>query len=284
MNKEQGLRDIDWTNNIYRDAKKVKELLKVKYNTDFKNSARFEKDWRKLHMQGGGFTKSVRINENVIQNETNGLKFISKEIKEGNIDSNVYKAIKTHNDFKKFSISTGGISSKIEFGYGYYESTYKYAQAPGIDNAFWLTNVYWSNWEGWEIDINEGWTSGLTDYKSKILKWGNGYNDGVGASNKGAFGEKGSTQQQDRLRDFNTFGLLYTPNIIRWYVNDIEYYSVTPSSPFTNRKNNKGERIGFVAGNMQVKFTNGFTDSVVKTKDEDLWKSEMIVKNFTFYN
>lgn len=272
---------VNWINeSIWKSPNIVKSILKKIYTTDFKYSSEqeFLKDWRPLHLQGGGFTNSVRIKENV-EYGNNGLSLHTKEIKQGNIDDTAYKVIKNNDIFKNFKYTTAGISSKIAFGYGYYESTYKYAESQDIDNAFWLTNVYNPSWEGWEVDINEGWFGTNTDdYKFTILKWGNGYSGGVNTSKKGNFPKSTRINQ---LKNYNTFGLLYTPVLMVGYVNDIPIFNATPKNKFTQLKNKKGKPIGFVSGNMEVKFSNGRTGT--SDKVDSLVNSIMNVKSFTYY-
>jgi beta-glucanase (GH16 family) len=61
--------------------------------------------------------------------------------------------------------TAGSIWTKKKFQYGYYEARYRYAQAPGLNNSFWLMNsdrgvekslVESGEFTVFEIDVNEG--------------------------------------------------------------------------------------------------------------------------------
>ena len=52
--------------------------------------------------------------------------------------------------------TTASVTSRFEQKFGYFEARYRYAPAPGLNNAFWLmSETVWQR-GGTEIDINEG--------------------------------------------------------------------------------------------------------------------------------
>ncbi len=264
---------VNWKDSsVYSNVNSIKKLLKQTYQTNF-NDSNYKNDWRILNAQGGGFTKSVRVTD-CVTNNVGGLFLGVKLISPTTISTDNYTKIMANSDFKNFKYANGGISSKIAFGYGYYEATYRYAQSPGVDNAFWLTNVYHDTWEGFEVDINEGQFSNSDhDTSGGLLRWSGGFNGGIGVR---------TNKKLVDTKVFNTFGLLYTPDVIVWYCNDTPFIKIYPTDSFTQTKNTKGEPCGFVRGNMNVKFTNGILND--KVDQTTLLNSIMNVTNFVYYS
>jgi beta-glucanase (GH16 family) len=98
--------------------------------------------------------------------------------------------------------------SRRQFTYGYYESRYRYAAAPGINNAFWLiTNAGTPASKQFEIDINEG------HYPSEI----NTNLHGTSAGKKWAKSKTYTFKDKNLAKDFHTFGLLWTETELVYY-------------------------------------------------------------------
>jgi beta-glucanase (GH16 family) len=117
-----------------------------------------------------------------------------------------------------YSYSSGWIESKYKFSYGYYEIRCKIPKGKGFWPAFWL---YGSNPRWNEIDVFEFWNQKvLGNYdpikscKTHVMTSWYGFDGNNQAP------DKCGTQYQgpDFSEDFHTFGVLWTPNRLEWFV------------------------------------------------------------------
>lgn len=108
----------------------------------------------------------------------------------------------------------------FEQTYGYFEARIKIPKGKGIWPAFWLLGG--NNWpaEG-EIDIME--VLGHTPSTLYATAHGPGYVGEGGISTKKATARPLSN-------DFHTYALDWSPNLIVWYLDGVEYFRMTPAS------------------------------------------------------
>jgi len=126
--------------------------------------------------------------------------------------------------------TSGSISTKQHFQYGYYECRYRYAAAKGTNNSFWIMTKgeQPAGKKKFEIDINEG------HYPNKVntnihnhseVTVVNGKKTHPTSSKSFSFGPKpgvaGDTGQ-DFARDFQTYGLEWTEKELVFYHNGQE--------------------------------------------------------------
>jgi len=113
-------------------------------------------------------------------------------------------------------LHSGELRSKGSWGYGYYECRLKLpASGPGIWPGFWMLTIYDSavQQSRQEIDISEDDTS----YPHRIgenLHWG--VKDAT-AKHDGSYTDNAT----DFQADYHTYGCLYLPDRIEFYVNDV---------------------------------------------------------------
>jgi beta-glucanase (GH16 family) len=117
-------------------------------------------------------------------------------------------------------------ANKAEFAFGRIESRIKVARGAGLWPAFWTlgTDIPRVGWpQSGEIDIMEyvGRDAGENTVFGTIH--GPGYN---GGSSIGGTYDLSSPVPDD----FHTFAIEWTPNQIKWYVDNILYFTTTPAS------------------------------------------------------
>lgn len=112
---------------------------KMTWNDEFDYpDSELEKNWKVQNgKSGGGIVISSRWRENCVVKD-GVLHLIAKKESRGGQDW-----------------TAGSVWTKREFLYGYMECRYKYAEAPGLNNAFWTWNSYASDYP-YELDMNEG--------------------------------------------------------------------------------------------------------------------------------
>jgi len=111
-------------------------------------------------------------------------------------------------------------SNKVMTGYGYYEASIQFSNAPGTESAFWMESRYISNTNnsptnGVEIDIFEH-----RDVDGSGNYWANGGDSALHWDGYGAF-EQGSSWTSNNLglgSGFHTYGLLWTTKSYTFYV------------------------------------------------------------------
>ncbi len=179
-----------WGNDTFKTSQ-----MKLTYSTDFSGDT-FSLDdktamWNIRNDVGNPSFKQVlsaRVPQNVLYGKSSVTLLTTKNKDQSKIPVKYY---------------TAGIRSNKKLHYGYYEATYKYSASPDIDNAFWLTcsnPVY-------EIDINEGFYP--TTNTGTLHLWTPTHKSLTYFANNNGISKN----------DYNTYGLLYTPQIIAWYVN-----------------------------------------------------------------
>ncbi|WP_026903160.1 family 16 glycosylhydrolase [Pedobacter glucosidilyticus] len=99
--------------------------------------------------------------------------------------------------------------------YGYWEARYKYAEASGLNQAFWMNGFYDGNkgQRAFEIDINEGH---YPEFINATLHTGKN-NQGVQES----IGKKYATGL-DLSKDFHVYALEWTPEELIFYFDGVE--------------------------------------------------------------
>lgn len=116
-------------------------------------------------------------------------------------------------DVGKSHYTGGGIISKKEFSYGYYECRFKIPPGRGWHTSFWTMQHDGSGGTGphgadQEIDICEQDSGSQKKYSAGVIAWGN----------KGAgHGRKYLHEDEDLSEDFHVWGAEFTPTVVRFY-------------------------------------------------------------------
>lgn len=119
-----------------------------------------------------------------------------------------------------FGYTTGMISSRTSFQYGYFESRSKMS-TNHVNNAFWLVGQNWS-WPP-EIDIYES-----EGYSIQPTKLWNAFHYGS-SSNPQENGHENNLGTDYSLA-YHVFGMEWTPTLIRWFIDDVEVYRIIPTA------------------------------------------------------
>lgn len=182
-------------NNVWGTDSFKNGNLQLMYSTDFSSDTFSPTDksttWNIRNDLGNPSFKQVlsaRVPENFQHNSDGSVTLLSK-FNTGKTDPYKYH--------------TAGIRSNKKLQYGYYEAVYKYANSPDIDNAFWLTTP---DPDVYEIDINEGFSPKKNT--GTLHHWS--------PTHKTLSYFEGHDGEYDK---HNTYGFLYTPNVLAWYVN-----------------------------------------------------------------
>lgn len=204
---------------------------------------------------------------------------ISKINENGGMRQKILPNIK----YPKKKWSAGEIVSKDKFGYGYYEASMKYANATGINNAFWLTSspppnkdkpsyVYTKTFKGTtserldEIDINEG--HGINVLTMTLHQWLNNY----GTDRRTT--KTITTTNLDLSKDYHLYGFLYTKEKLQWFIDDILVKTYDNTNPDTSYNNQK----------LRIKFSTTFPPTAGKVIDSELAKAPHMDTEFVrFY-
>ncbi|NQT51623.1 family 16 glycosylhydrolase, partial [bacterium] len=103
--------------------------------------------------------------------------------------------------------TSASLWTKQPFVFGYFEARYRYGDAPGLNNSFWLTTRLPKGAHGrHEIDINEGHHP--DEVNTNIHRW-----SGKHWAKGQAFRMKGLPLS----REFHVYGLEWTPRELIWY-------------------------------------------------------------------
>lgn len=112
--------------------------------------------------------------------------------------------------------TTGGIESTFTQQYGYFEARVRYANAPGIDNAFWMFTPTGAT-KNFEIDANEG------VYANEI---NNAFHDWTNGDKTQSYSYTANT---DLANGFHVYGVEWTPDTIIYYFDGMELWR-TPNT------------------------------------------------------
>jgi beta-glucanase (GH16 family) len=116
-------------------------------------------------------------------------------------------------DANKKHYTGGGIISKKEFTYGYYECRFKIPPGRGWHTSFWTMNHDGNGGTGTkvaaqEIDICEQDSGNHHKYSAGVIAWGN---HGAG------HGRKYIHEDTDLSEDFHVWGAEFTPTAVRFF-------------------------------------------------------------------
>lgn len=151
--------------------------------------------------------------------------WISDNSAQGHILSGRYPENVTVSDGKLYLVSkkeekngqswtSGSVKSKKDFHYGYYEASYKYAPATGLNQSFWImTRTGNSQPNDYEIDINEG------AWPNKVAS---NYHYYVGDTHM-SDSESITYPGIDFGAEYHTFGCEWTDSEIIMYLDGEEY-------------------------------------------------------------
>ncbi len=111
-------------------------------------------------------------------------------------------------DAGKMHYTGGGIISKKEFTYGYYECRFKIPPGKGWHTSFWTMRAGGGKPAAQEIDICEQDSVDHHKYSAGVIAWGN---------HRAGLGRKYPHVDADLSDDFHVWGAEYTPNIVRFF-------------------------------------------------------------------
>lgn len=127
---------------------------------------------------------------------------------------------------RKYTSARLKTQSKAEWAYGRFEARIKIPHGQGLWPAFWMLGTNFTS-AGWpkcgEIDIMEN--VGREPYEVHGTIHGPGYSGGNGIG--GGFTLGGGAQFAD---DFHVFAVEWTTNLLRWYVDDRAYFTLSPTN------------------------------------------------------
>ena len=202
------------------------EHAPARMNADFPLSDQSNsKNWKKLEKYSDEFN-TTQINETLWYPNNPGWKGRQPTYFHGSNVSlengNVVIRVNKHGDEKLpegFTHSTGFIKSKNKFLYGYFEAEVQLMDAPWV-SGFWMTNVSKDWWT--EIDICEnapGLSYNRHDLNSNIHVFK--APKGKGNIKKHFSRTKKFYFPEELQANFHTWGLEWTPEYIRFYIDGI---------------------------------------------------------------
>lgn len=207
-------------------------------------------------------TSSSGKNNNEIQRYDNtAFKFNNTELIITTINNN-------NNDIVSGRINT---RNKIEFQYGYIETSILFSDAIGLWPAFWMlgNNLHWPACG--EIDIFE-WIA----IKSNLIY---GTLHGVNYNGGHAYGSGGINKLNTSLANkYHKYAIEWKPDYIKWYIDDILFFTASKHELEKKNKNYKwifNDKYYFLLVNMAVggNFGGSFRNS-----------KNIIYKNLPYYN
>ena len=114
--------------------------------------------------------------------------------------------------------TSGSLTTRKDFLYGYFECRYKYAAATGTNNSFWImsrnTGIMPSKGKPFEIDINEGHYP--SEYTNTVHEW-------TAKKYISSNGAKEKYPDIDFAAEFHTFGVEWTEEEIIFYFDRKEF-------------------------------------------------------------
>lgn len=165
----------------------------LSFSDDFNGPSLRPEIWTVSHKQTWGKLLSIRMKSNVVQ-ENGWLRLFTRKEKVGD---------------KEWTTGMVGTGKNFRQAYGYWEARMRYADAPGLNNAFWTNPGKDPNGKpGWEIDINEG-------------HWPNTINASLHQDGLASL-SKAWRAPVDLSKEFNTYGCLWNENEIIYYWNGTE--------------------------------------------------------------
>jgi beta-glucanase (GH16 family) len=124
-------------------------------------------------------------------------------------DGHLAIAVKKEKTAKE-NYTGGGVISKQEFEYGYYEARFKVPPGSGWHTSFWTMQYNDKNTAPHgtqEIDICEQDSVNTTKYSAGVIAWGN---KGKGLGRK-------YVQTPDLAADFHVWGCEFTPTVVKFF-------------------------------------------------------------------
>lgn len=113
--------------------------------------------------------------------------------------------------------TSGSLTSRKDFLYGYFECRYRYAAATGTNNSFWIASRNTSQMpergRPFEIDINEGHYP--SEYTNNLHDWT--------PSNHSSNGVAEKYPEIDFSKEFHTFGLEWNEEELVYYMDRKEF-------------------------------------------------------------
>ena len=116
--------------------------------------------------------------------------------------------------------TSGSMWTRRNFKYGYFECKYKYANATGTNNSFWLmtrpADSEPREGKRFEIDVNEGHC--FDEVNTNIHDWSDSYIDSEGNSKHPTSHKSYTCPHVDFSQQFHLFGLEWTEKEIIFYL------------------------------------------------------------------
>ncbi len=135
----------------------------------------------------------------------------------------VITALKQDSNGKEYTSSRISTEDKFEFKYGRVDIRAALPEGKGLWPALWMLGTSGGQWpKNGEIDIMESGQGGDDDKVVGTVHWdSNGSNANYGQSKSFP---NGNLQNQ-----FHVFSIEWSANVIRWYVDDVEYNVINTS-------------------------------------------------------
>lgn len=133
-----------------------------------------------------------------------------------------------------YQYTGGGVISKMQFGYGYYEASLKFPPKKGWHSSFWMIHHDGlsagpeTSGAMQEIDCIENDSINLTNYAANYHKWNPTPHEQFVSSSIGT---------ANLNSDFHTFGVLYTPKEVKYYYDGYLEHTVDISKYSNNVQN-----------------------------------------------
>ena len=159
--------------------------------------------------------------------------------------------------------TAGSMSTKKEFKYGFFEARYRYGNATGLNNSFWMMTRGKTGVPGkFEIDIDEGHFP--NEVNTNLHDWGPKHT---------GKGKAKTFDGQNMANDFHVFSLLWTEKELAWFVDGREI----------RREDNKlcHDQAPVILSSAIMKWAGDVTDKIDGTAMEADWVRVYQIQNAT---
>ena len=124
---------------------------------------------------------------------------------------------------KEYTSSRITTEDKFEFKYGRVDIRAALPGGKGLWPALWMLGTSGGEWpRNGEIDIMECGKGGNDDLVSGTVHWDNN-------GNYAQFGNDKSFSNGDLQNNFHVYSIEWSANVIRWYVDDVQYHVIDTS-------------------------------------------------------
>ncbi|MFN1834199.1 family 16 glycosylhydrolase [Balneola sp. MJW-20] len=190
------------------------------WNDEFDQNSLDESSWEYMNGNGSEYGLDGWGN-NELQYYTNNSRNI--KVEDGLLVITALNEKLGNNNYTSARIRTKGL---VDRKFGIIEARMKLPKGQGIWPAFWMLpteNVYGGWPSSGEIDIME-----LVGHEPDVVHGTVHY--GQRYPNNSKTGRPYRIEQGDFSDDFHVFRIVWEENVIRWFVDETLYYSITPST------------------------------------------------------